>query len=86
MADAVKEGETGLLVPSGDIEALTRAMATLINQPELRERLGNAAKKRSTLFTASVAVPEFERFYRRVIGQSTDHNQREIDIDVLGHA
>jgi glycosyltransferase involved in cell wall biosynthesis len=84
--DMIIPGETGLLVPSGDIEALTLAMATLINQPELRERLGKAARKRSMLFTANVAVPQFERFYRRVIGQSTDHNQREIDIDVLGHA
>ncbi len=84
--DMIIPGETGLLVPSGDIDALTQAMTKLINQPELRERLGKAARERSLLFTASVAVPQFERFYRRVIGQSTGHNQREIDIDVLGHA
>ena len=85
-ADMIIPGETGLLVPSGDIDALTLAMENLINQPELRERLGTAARERSMLFTASVAVPQFERLYRRVIGQSTGHNQREIDIDVLGHA
>jgi glycosyltransferase involved in cell wall biosynthesis len=84
--DMIIPGETGLLVPSGDIDALTLAMTNLINQPEFRERLGTAARERSMLFTASVAVPQFERFYRRVIGQSTGHNQREIDIDVLGHA
>jgi glycosyltransferase involved in cell wall biosynthesis len=84
--DMIVPGETGLLVHSGDIDALALAMTTLINQPELRDRLGRAARERSLLFTASVAVPQFERFYRRVIGQSAGHNQRGIDIDVLGHA
>jgi glycosyltransferase involved in cell wall biosynthesis len=84
--DMIVPGETGLLVPSGDVHALAQAMTNLINQPELRERLGAAARERSMLFTASVAVPQFERFYQRVISQSTGHNQREIDVDVLGHA
>ncbi len=78
-------GVTGLIVPSGDVDALALAMTSLIHQPELRERLGTAARERSMLFTASVAVPQFERFYRRVIAQSTGQNQREIDVDVLGH-
>jgi glycosyltransferase involved in cell wall biosynthesis len=82
--DMIVPNETGLLVPSGDIDALTLAMTSLINQPELRERLGAAARERSRLFTASVAVPQFERFYRRVIGQSTGRSPREIYIDVLG--
>lgn len=83
-ADMIVPGETGLLVPSGDIDALTQAMAKLISKPELRDRLGTAARERSMLYTASVAVPRFERFYQRVISQSTGHHPREIDLDVLG--
>ena len=63
-------GETGLLVPAGDIDALTRAMTDLIDQADLRERLGTAAKERSNLFTASVAVPQFERFYQQIIDRT----------------
>jgi len=81
--DMIVPGETGLLVPAGDIDALTLAMTDLIDQAELRERLGTAAKERSKLFTASVAVPQFERFYQDVIGQSTGRSPREIDRHVL---
>lgn len=81
--DMIVPNETGLLVPSGDVDALTQAMTSLINQPKLRERLGIAARERSRMFMASVAVPQFERFYRRVIRQSTDHSPREVDIDML---
>jgi glycosyltransferase involved in cell wall biosynthesis len=84
--DMIVPGETGLLVPAGDIDALTQAMTDLIDQAELRERLGTAAKERSRLFTASVAVPQFERFYQYVIGQPTGRNPREIDRQVLDRA
>jgi glycosyltransferase involved in cell wall biosynthesis len=84
--DMIVPGETGLLVPAGDIDALTQAMTDLIDQPELRERLGTAAQERSRLFTASVAVPQFERFYQYVIGQSTGRSPREIDRQVLDRA
>ena len=84
--DMIVPGETGLLVPAGDIDALAQAMMDLIDQPELRERLGTAAKERSRLFTASVAVPQFERFYQSVIGQSTGRSPREIDRQVLDQA
>ena len=55
----------------------------LIGQPNLRERLGAATQERSRLFTASVAVPQFERFYQRVIRQIHRPNPREMDRQVL---
>jgi glycosyltransferase involved in cell wall biosynthesis len=68
--DMIVPGETGLLVPAGDIDALTGAMTDLIDQPNLRECLGTAAKERSRLFTASVAVPQFERFYQQIVDRA----------------
>ena len=75
--DMIISGETGLLVPAGDIDALTQAMTDLIDQAELRERLGTAAKERSKLFTANVAVPQFERFYQQIIDRAAGRMTQE---------
>lgn len=42
--DIVHDGETGLLVPPGDAEALALALRRLVADRELRERLGASAK------------------------------------------
>jgi glycosyltransferase involved in cell wall biosynthesis len=44
IAEAVEHGRTGLLVPEGDPPALAVALATIIAQPDLRQRLGAAAR------------------------------------------
>ena len=61
--DMIDDGETGFLVPGGDPEALAAAMARLIDEPELRERLGAEAKRRASRFTREAVVPQLERFY-----------------------
>jgi glycosyltransferase involved in cell wall biosynthesis len=42
--EAVCEGITGRLVPTGDVEALSTALAALISSPQERQRLGAAAR------------------------------------------
>ncbi|WP_199178582.1 glycosyltransferase family 4 protein [Acidimangrovimonas sediminis] len=42
--DVVAEGRTGLLVPEGDTAALTAALARLLDDPALRDRMGAAAR------------------------------------------
>ena len=44
IAEAVEHGTTGLIVPEGDPPALADALASLITRPELRGRLGTAAR------------------------------------------
>ena len=43
--EIVRGGETGLLVPPGDVDALGRAMATRVGSAELREQLGRRARQ-----------------------------------------
>jgi glycosyltransferase involved in cell wall biosynthesis len=43
IAEAVRDGATGLLVAPGDAAALAAAMARLTDQPELRTGLAQAA-------------------------------------------
>jgi glycosyltransferase involved in cell wall biosynthesis len=47
LVDAVDDGETGLVVPVGDVEALRAALQRLLGDGELRRRLGSAARARA---------------------------------------
>jgi len=46
LLDLVVDGETGLLVEPGDVAALRAALERLLGDPELRLRLGDAARER----------------------------------------
>ena len=65
--DMIVDGESGLLVPVGDVDALAAAMRRLVEQPDLRARLGAGARVRAERFTAEVVVPQFERLYADVL-------------------
>ncbi len=80
--DMIASGETGLLVPAGDVPALTQAMRDLIDQPVLRESFGRAAQARARLFTASVVVPQFERVYQGLIEHASGAAARSVDLEV----
>ena len=47
MRNVITDHQDGLLVRSGDIDALSSAMVELFRDPELRERLGTAARQRA---------------------------------------
>jgi glycosyltransferase involved in cell wall biosynthesis len=68
LIDLVSHEETGLLVPPGDVTALRLAMERLINAPDLRARMGQAAKRRVLEFQAQSVVPRIEQAYQQVAG------------------
>jgi glycosyltransferase involved in cell wall biosynthesis len=65
--DMIVDGETGFLVPAGEVDALAAAMQRLIDDPARRETFGRAGRVRSRWFTARVTVPQFEQAYRELI-------------------
>lgn len=65
--DMIEDGRSGLLVPGGDSEALASAMRTLIDDPELRERLGRRALELAPQYTPEVVMPQLEQLYRDTI-------------------
>jgi glycosyltransferase involved in cell wall biosynthesis len=65
--EVVEDKASGLLVPAGDVAALTRALETLIRDAPLRRALGRAAQARARdRFSAEVIVPRYEALYRRL--------------------
>ncbi len=57
----VRDGETGLVVPPGDAQALRRAIERLLGDRELRARLGAAAKAAVAGYNYEAMVEAFER-------------------------
>jgi glycosyltransferase involved in cell wall biosynthesis len=47
LVDAVEDGVTGILVPPRDPKALRAALERLLDDPDLRRRLGEAARERA---------------------------------------
>ncbi|WP_283742664.1 glycosyltransferase family 4 protein [Sideroxydans sp. CL21] len=69
ITDAVADGETGLLFPAGDVNALTRALSKLITENELRQQMGNEARKRAlNLFSSEKITRELVALYDRLSG------------------
>lgn len=65
--EVIENGVTGLIVPPGDAEQLTRAVEKLIEDVDLRQSLGRAAQKRAQeKFSAEQIIPRYELLYRSV--------------------
>jgi glycosyltransferase involved in cell wall biosynthesis len=63
----IEDGESGVLVPAGDVDALTKALEGLIHDKPRRRTLGRAARARAReRFSAEVVVPRYEDLYRRL--------------------
>lgn len=68
--DAVVEGETGVLVPSGDDQRLADALDRLLRDPQLRDRLGNAGTTRArSLYHVSGVIRSLENLYHQLATQ-----------------
>jgi glycosyltransferase involved in cell wall biosynthesis len=58
LLDLVVDGETGLLVPPGDVTALRGALERLLGDEELRRRLGAAGRERAAQLLSWDAVTD----------------------------
>jgi glycosyltransferase involved in cell wall biosynthesis len=62
------DGVTGLTVPPGDADALAAALNRLLDDPDLRARLGDAGRRRVRAhFTADAMAAETMRLYEELI-------------------
>jgi glycosyltransferase involved in cell wall biosynthesis len=70
MPDIVDPGETGLLVPPGDAQALARAMRTLLENRALLSRMGSTSLARVGRLKAGAVVTRIEQVYRDVLREA----------------
>jgi glycosyltransferase involved in cell wall biosynthesis len=67
--EAVRHGETGLLVPVGDSGALAKALVSVLTDERRGELMGQAGRRRfERLFTAARVVDETLRVYEDLAG------------------
>jgi len=68
LREAIVYGETGILVPKGDVHALSEAIELLQSDERLRRRLAiNARRKCETTFSVSVTVNTALKLYERYL-------------------
>ena len=67
--EIVLHGETGLLVEPGDAFQLASAMITLLQNPSMCKKMGDAGKKRVNLFSIESMTQKTEALYMMLYKQ-----------------
>lgn len=92
LPENVANGETGFVVPRRNPKALAEKLMLLAKDASLRQRMGEAGRKRVlTHFNLDNQIAAFERLYRQVLGVESEQAQANITeqehtIGVVGHA
>ena len=68
--ELVVEGETGLLVPPGEVEAFSAAINTLACDPARRRAMADAAERRALLFETGAMVKAYGEVFERAAERS----------------
>lgn len=61
--DLIREAETGLLYPYGDVDAFAKQVSRLLDDRALADRLAAQARKCVSEYDASIARPQVMRYY-----------------------
>ncbi len=68
--EILRQGETGVLVPSGDADALAGALEQVLTDQTMAERISAAAEaEASARYSLDTMVGSYEALYRRVSGR-----------------
>jgi glycosyltransferase involved in cell wall biosynthesis len=77
--ESVRDGETGYLVPHGDVSAMAAALDRIAGSRELVDRLGSAARQFAETFTWERAAEETEAHLARVVAAPSTLAYRPTD-------
>lgn len=75
--EVIADGETGILVPPGDVPRAAAALVGLARDRPLRERLGRAARERALrLFTLERVIRDLDAIYEAACGGAGSGSSR----------
>jgi D-inositol-3-phosphate glycosyltransferase len=66
----IEDGESGLLVPAGDYQALAEQIARVLTDARLRMHLGHGARDRAEHFTWRAVGDRVEALYARILADT----------------
>jgi glycosyltransferase involved in cell wall biosynthesis len=68
--EIVQDGVTGVVTPSGDLEAFVSALVRMCSDPELRKQMGMKARQHVLdVYSASVMAEAYSSIYARVLNR-----------------
>ena len=71
LPEVVTDGESGYLLPVGDVDSMAARAIEILSNPELQQRLGRAGRHiAETKFHESRIVPIYRRFYESCLAAS----------------
>lgn len=65
--DIIRDGQNGILVPEGDIQALSKAMATIMRDESLRSRMSAEARKVADDYSEGNVMEKWERCFKELL-------------------
>ena len=69
--EVIQDGQTGLLVPPGDGDALTEALRRLLTQEDLRQTMGRQARQYvESKAESRLCIEQLEQFYQEVLSRA----------------
>ena len=72
LAEVIRAGEDGFLLPVGDVEAMAAAAGSILDDAALHRRLSAAARADAVeRFARAPMVTRYERYYERVLSSSS---------------
>ena len=74
--DFLQDGDTGYLVPSGDIDALAAAIARLATQPDVATRMRESNRCRSLQHRIERCAQSYEVLFERVLAHASTRQSR----------
>ncbi len=81
--EIVHHGENGFLAEPGDIEGLAQSMTTLLQNPLLAKRMGQASLRLAQFHDQQITMDAHEQLYRELIAAETLCLPKEIFISAL---
>src|SRR5207253_6532096 len=67
LRDLVRDGETGLLVPDDDVEAMSLTIVRLVRDPQLAGRLSVNGRREAELCSWAQVRPRWERLLNQLV-------------------